>query len=191
MGTKEFNFIDIIISKLRLKKVLPFVKRGDSVLDFGCGYQASFLKEISHLVKKGIGVDYDVDETSIAHNIELKKLRFKSKLPLPDKSFDKVFMLAVIEHLALETGRRLFDEISRILKKGGSLILTTPTPKSQKILEFLAYRLKLISDREIADHKKYYSRNDFEVIAETAGLKLVTYETFQWGINSLVIFKLK
>src|SRR3989338_7660506 len=140
MGTKDFNFIDTIISKFRLQKVLPYVKQGDTVLDFGCGYQASFLKEISHLVKKGVGVDYDVDDSSIAHNIKLKKLRFISDLPLPDKSFDKVFMLAVIEHLTPKTGRRLICEISRILKKGGNLILTTPTPKAQIILEFLAFR---------------------------------------------------
>src|SRR3989344_4333341 len=126
MGTKDFNFIDNIISKLRLRKVLPFVKQGDIVLDFGCGYHALFLNEISHIIKKGVGVDYDVDEISHTHNIELKKLRFINKLPFPDKSFDKVFMLAVIEHLSPESGKRLMSEISRILKKGGKLVLTTP-----------------------------------------------------------------
>lgn len=189
MGTKEFNFIDTIISKLRLKKVLPFVNKGDTVLDFGCGYQASFLKEISHLVKKGVGVDYDVDEISVAHNIELKKLQFKSKLPFPDRSFDKVFMLAVIEHLEPETGGRLISEISRILKKGGSLVLTSPTPCSKRLLEFLAFRLKIISDKEIADHKKYYSREDFAEFSKTTDLKLTEFRTFQFGINSLVVLK--
>lgn len=189
MGTKEFNFIDTIIAKLRLRKVLKYVKKGDTVLDFGCGYHAHFLRKISPLIKNGVGVDYDVDEVAIVPHIELKKLQFRSKLPFPDATFDKVFMLAVIEHFTPDVGKRLMNEIARILKNGGSLILTTPTPSSKKTLEFLAYSLKIISQKEIADHKKYYSRDDFMSTSENTQLKLVRYDTFQWGINSLVILK--
>lgn len=48
--------------------------------------------------------------------------------PLPDKSFDAVFSLEVIEHL--ENPRHFAREISRILRPGGYALITTPNQLS-------------------------------------------------------------
>lgn len=189
MGTREFNFIDVLIANWRLRKVYGYATKGDTVLDFGCGYQAFLLRRISPIIKKGIGVDYDVKNGYVSNNVVLKKLRFSSKLPFKSSSFDKIFMLAVIEHFSPYTAKRLISETDRILKKGGYLVLTTPAPRSQILLEFLAFRTKLISEEEIADHKKYYSRHDLEDLAGKTRLKLVSFDTFQFGFNSFAVLR--
>ncbi len=191
MGTKDFNLLDNIIAGWRLKQVIGYVKIGDKVLDFGCGYQAYFLRQIKNTVSAGIGIDYDIENIKIGSNINLVKLRFIDKLPIGDNFLNKVFLLAVIEHIPLISVLPLLYELRRVLKKGGKIILTTPTPFGKKILEFLAFKLKIISAKEIRDHKKYFNYEDFREIAGKLNFKIVKYKTFQFGINSICMLEKK
>lgn len=89
-------------------------------------------------------------------NLHLLPLKLDEALPFADASFDLVTMLAVLEHLEQE--RLILREVRRVLKPGGRLVLTVPSVWSKPLLEFLAYRLKLIDEQEIRDHKRYYNR---------------------------------
>lgn len=59
------------------------------------------------------------------HGVGMVGAKLDSALPFADNSFDIVFFLAVIEHLA-NSPRELLDEIYRILRPEGVLILDTP-----------------------------------------------------------------
>lgn len=189
MGTKDFNFIDKAIAYLRLRKVRSYVEKGDVVLDFGCGSQAFFLHSVEDKIKSGIGVDWEVEDKKVTGNITLIKCRFEDKLPFKDSFFNKIFMLAVLEHISPEKVITLFHEFKRILKPNGKIVLTTPTPASKQILEFLAFKLHLISQAQIADHKMYYGQNDLAILAKEATLILKKHELFQLGMNSLAILE--
>lgn len=189
MGTKEFNLLDKLISWMRLGKVLPYIQKDDVVLDFGCGHQAYLLDHVKDVIKKGVGIDYDSESREIASNIEVRHFLFKVKLPFTDKIFTKVFMLASIEHLEIASVPKLFREFNRILKPDGKVVLTTPTPFGKIILEFLAFKLGVISKEEVGDHKKYYNRKDIENLCKNYGFKLEIYQTFQLGGNSLCIMR--
>lgn len=174
---------------MRLGKVLPYVKPEDVVLDFGCGHQAYLLNHIKDKIKKGVGIDYDSKSYRLAPNIEVKNFHFTEKLPFLDKSFNKVFALAVIEHIDIPKVSKLFREFSRILKPGGNVVLTTPTLIGKTILEFLAFRLGIISKEEVGDHKKYYLKKDLEILAKNYGFTVEKYMTFQLGGNSLCVLQ--
>ncbi len=60
--------------------------------------------------KNGIPIDYGVD--------------LRERLPYDDASFDVVLLVEVIEHLS--DHQAALGELARVLKPGGSLILTTP-----------------------------------------------------------------
>jgi len=185
MGTKKFNLIDKIIAYIRLHEVMPYVEKKDIVLDFGCGHQAYFLLNVKQNIRRGIGIDYDVIGTK-NKNIELINYNFKNKLPFKKNFFNKIFLLAVLEHIPTNKVNELFFEFNRILSKKGRIILTTPTPASRPLLEFLAYKLHLISESEIRDHKKYYSKTDIKKITKNV-FKLNKYKKFELGLNSLCV----
>ena len=171
---------------MRLGKVVRYVKEGDTILDFGCGSRSFLLEKVSNRITAGVGLDYDVKDR-LEGKIRYLNFRFKKTLPFKDKSHDKVFLLAVLEHIKPEMVNALFLEFKRILKKGGMIILTTPTPRSKFFLEFLAFRLGVISKKEIMDHKKYYGSKDIDALLLESGLKLIDYKLFQFGLNSRVI----
>lgn len=186
MGTKNFNLIDELIASIRLHEVLPYVEKKDIIFDFGCGEQAYFLMHIKQNIKKGIGLDYDVEKSKI-DNIELINYNYISKLPFNNNTFTKIFLLAVLEHIQINKIKQLFHEFYRILNKSGKVILTTPTPASRPLLEFLAYRFHIISEAEIKDHKKYYSIDDINKIATESNFKIIKYKKFEFGLNSLCV----
>jgi 2-polyprenyl-3-methyl-5-hydroxy-6-metoxy-1,4-benzoquinol methylase len=116
------------------------------------------------------------------------KFIFKNKLPDNIGKFDKIVMLAVLEHIEVNNVDNLLAEFKKVLKNKGQIILTTPTPISKPLLEILA-KLGIINNDEIADHKKYYSKTDITELAHKNKLKLVSYKLFQLGFNSEIIFE--
>ena len=185
MNTKNFNALDNFIARYRLNKIVNFISDHDVVLDFGCGHQGYLLNYIQGKIKKGFGLDPETGNKQ-EKNLVFKKYIFNStsKLPFKNKEIDKIVMLAVLEHIEINEVVYLFKEFKRILKKDGLIVLTTPTPLSKPILEFMSL-IRIISREEIMDHKKYYWKKDIQIIADKTGLKLVSYSFFQLGLNSI------
>lgn len=184
MGTKDFNALDLFISQWRSGIVRRFVRKDDTVLDFGCGHQALFLHSMQKVIKQGVGLDYDAPPSRPAENLEIQRFHFRDRFEFPDNAFDQIVSLAVLEHIPLDLVDPLFTEFRRILKPGGRVLLTTPTPASKPVLEFMAFKLKIISQPEIADHKRYYSKADVQSLADRHDFQCSVYRTFQLGLNS-------
>jgi len=191
MGTKDFNALDLFICRWRSRIVRRHLRPDTAVLDFGCGHQALFLQSAREQIKSGIGLDYDAAPGRPAANLEIQNFHFKDRFAFADRTFDHISVLAVLEHIPPDQVDVLFREFHRILKDGGSVLLTTPTPASKPLLEFLAFRLKIISGPEIADHKHYWSRPDIEKLAANHGYTCETYRTFQFGLNSFAALTLQ
>jgi ubiquinone/menaquinone biosynthesis C-methylase UbiE len=104
------------------------VRRGDRVLDLGCGDGAlsGVLADVA-----GSVVGADVAEAALqrarARHPELSFVLapFDGALPFDDGSFDVVWSSEVIEHVA-DTARWL-SEVRRVLVPRGRLLLTTPS----------------------------------------------------------------
>ena len=188
MGTKDFNALDMFICRWRSRITRQRVQPGDTVLDFGCGHQAMFLRSIQDRIKRGIGIDYDADAGQPAPNLELQRFHFTDRFKFPDASFNVVSILAVLEHIPLDQVDVLFREFSRVLAPGGQILITTPTPAAKPLLEFLAFKLHVISAPEIADHKHYYNESDLAALARRHGLEFNTYRKFLFGFNCFAAF---
>ncbi|OGM79278.1 hypothetical protein A2382_00645 [Candidatus Woesebacteria bacterium RIFOXYB1_FULL_38_16] len=101
-----------------------------SVLDFGCsyGWLADRLKERG--LKKYVGVDPNMSAVRHAQKMNKYAQFYVSGAEvLPDKikeKFDVVTIFDVIEHVPVGREMSTFKEASRMLKKGGRLLITTP-----------------------------------------------------------------
>ncbi len=119
--------------RMRARIVLPLLIRepGRSVLDAGCGFGIYAVT----LARMGYEVTaLDADESRIEGVRALGRSvssKFEARvgdlcaLPLPDASFDKVLCSDVLEHI--EDDQAAVSQLARVLKPGGTLVLTVPS----------------------------------------------------------------
>jgi SAM-dependent methyltransferase len=105
-------------------------------------------------------------------------------LPFESDFFDAVTMLAVFEHIEPAPLAELLREIRRVLRPGGTLVLTTPASWTDPILRALA-RLGLVSREEIDEHKDAYDLPRVVRLLTEAGFSpdRIRTGTFELGMN--------
>ena len=107
-----------------LKKMMEIFdreKRG-KILDVGCarGDYSIKLKEMGYVV---VAIDA-CKEFQHKDQIEYKACDVTKELPFPNESFDYILLAEIIEHL--KNPYFVVSEINRIVKKNGTIILSTP-----------------------------------------------------------------
>ena len=100
----------------------------DSVLDFGCGcgrvtrYWDDFAGTVSGSDVSAKAVDWCRANLPFA---PLRGQRLEPPLAFADESFDLVYALSVFTHLTAELQLAWRDELRRVLRPGGRLLVTT------------------------------------------------------------------
>ena len=113
----------------RYYAALPFVKN-KVVLDAACGVGYGS-KILSDSAKKVIGIDIDPEtidyakQNNNASNVSYQVMSIE-EMAFPDSYFDVVVSFETIEHVTEEIQHAFLDNISRILKPEGILIISTP-----------------------------------------------------------------
>lgn len=183
---EEWNRLDKFIALLRYKKLMSFIPdRMDTICDIGCGKDGRFLKSISERISKGYALDRKI-ENHTEQNIEfIKVMDIQQGLPLEDESVDVICMIAVLEHL--DEPEAIFCEAYRVLKSKGKFILTSPSKMAKPILEFMAFKLKIISANEIKDHKYYYCKTEVNELFKKNKFTNMRFKWFQFGMNQIFI----
>lgn len=108
-----------------LEKVVEVVssqKKG-KILDLGCG-DGKTGKRLFDLGFEVEAFDMDKDRFEFHKEIRFSNGNLNDPLPYSDNTFDYIIFMEVIEHIY--NPGFVISEISRILKKGGKLILSTP-----------------------------------------------------------------
>lgn len=177
--------LEPLLRQLRLRRVLKHIPPQSKLLDVGCGTTAAFLKAISPRIKQGVGVDFKVAPIEVG-NLSTHQLMLGEKLPFGDNAFEVVTLLAVLEHIEHE--QAILKEIHRVLRPGGKLIITVPSTWAQPVLEFLAYQLRIVSEAEIRDHKRYYNCQRLEqALVQGAGFQNFRHQYFQLWMNNFCL----
>jgi len=130
-------------------------------LDYGCG-AGSLLRRVVPRCRECWGVD--IDEECLRGASEIPGVRVKTvapdrPVPFPDATFDNVSITEVVEHVADE--RLVLDELARVLKTGGRLLLTTPhrgllTFLDPANIKFVAPKLHRLVHRVALRNCTYY-----------------------------------
>ena len=132
----RFNIDNILHKKNLIKyfdeKIKNYLSDNYKILDYGCG-PGTFLMKLKNLTKsKLFGVDISSEFIEQSKN-NFKKYNMEEievmtvepeKLPFENEKFDLILIIDVIHHL--DDIKKNIDEIKRVLKKGGKLIVYEP-----------------------------------------------------------------
>ncbi len=159
--------------KIIFRHAKKFAPTGKTALDMGCG--DGFWSE------KLIGLGYRV--TSVDHAIHYPKAQaidLEGDLPFPDESFDLAWSTDVIEHLYRP--ERIIQEIKRVLKPGGLLLLTT---NNSYFWIYPIFRIFGYTPRNMQnpDHKQFFHLRDIERLFPRAKI----YGFFPYAILKLTV----
>ena len=149
------------------------------VLDYGCGtgYGTNILSKTANTV---VGVDIS-EETIIyaSNNFRSPNTTFikieSEKLPFDDNTFDLVTSFQVIEHL--KNTKQYLNEIKRVLKPHGLLLITTPDKETRlfsiqnpwnyfHITEYSNESLKIILTKYFRDTKILKIGGEFDLVKD-------------------------
>jgi ubiquinone/menaquinone biosynthesis C-methylase UbiE len=99
-GVEGLTLVDrfgVMLSRQPIRKVVRRYPSAD-VLDIGCGFQATQLRDLAPIVHSGMGVDSRIsDEAKAVPNLRFAEGSAEQLLPtLPAASFDIVMMISVL-----------------------------------------------------------------------------------------------
>lgn len=99
---------------------------GMRVLDLGCG-RGELLAHARRAGAEAVGADFSPEALKLAAEVSGCRtvLCGADKLPFPDASFERVFLVGVIDHLSEDQRARCFEEIGRVLAPGGAALVHT------------------------------------------------------------------
>ena len=111
--------LDMICRKLRLK-------RGQRLLDIGCGWGALIRHAATHYGVEALGVTLSKEQAELARarieadglgdRVRVKVVDFNA---LQEESFDAISSIGMFEHVGLAHHARYFEGVRRLLKPGG------------------------------------------------------------------------
>jgi len=170
---------------------------GRDVLDLGCGvgFFGGTAKERGARV---VGLDFSAVALGLCRQRQpgMAVLRGDATaLPFPDARFDVVLLNDIIEHLAEEPGRTMIEEVFRVLRPGGRLVVDTDND------EFIMGRkgLRRLNDwlekdtpqrKALAEikqtynaptlHIKIYTVPEMRALLESVGFRIDDFDTYPY-----------
>ena len=157
--------------RLRGKKILTNLpEKINRMLDAGCGtgiYSFTLAKK----AKKIEAVDIAKDKVDYVRNVNIfKNINFDlgdlTKLKFKDDGFDLIICSDVLEHI--KEHEKAFSELSRVLAKGGTLLITVPYNSRKNKIIFKKY----------GHERPGYNNEIMQKLCRKNGLKLIKSEGY-------------
>lgn len=156
-----------------LKRILKSeIRNGLVILDIGSydGYISYNLKKLFPNLKITV-VDVDKSGLKLAKEKGLNTLYASAlELPIKDNQVDVVLCLDVIEHI--KEDEKMIKEISRVLKTGGKVVLTTPMQDGVSFPFLGRQRIENIN-KSWGHVRKGYSLENIKELFGNSNLKVI------------------
>ncbi len=161
---------------LRRRFLLERVSTGARVLDVGCG-EGRFAGELLDAGAQVVGIDVAQEplrRARAAHpELDVRLVAESGPWQLEDSSFDVVWAGEVIEHVA-DTAAWL-SEVRRVLRSGGSLVLSTPAHERLTLLASALSRRAFAQRFEPrGEHLRFYGRDTLTQLLEDFGFQQIS-----------------
>lgn len=177
------------VGDARLKAALRHLPTGGGkVLDVGCG-----LTDLAAKIPDYTGADRNADVLAAQRKRFPEKDFFewdigRSAAPAALAArapFEGILLLAVLEHVP--DPAVVLARLSPLLSPSGRVVATTPHPSGRWPLEAGA-ALGLLSSHAHDEHERLLGEADLGEAGRGAGLALIAYRRFLFGMNQLAVF---
>jgi ubiquinone/menaquinone biosynthesis C-methylase UbiE len=158
--------------------LLAHVREGDRVLDLGAG-DGAFAAELAAAGCEVVAVDVAHEALRRAREripgLDARHVAEGAPLPLDDDAVDVVWAGEVLEHTADVVG--LLAEVRRVLRWGGTLLVTTPY-HGRVSTALLAMRQRRLDEHfdPRADHLRFFTARTLHGVLEDAGFAQIEIE---------------
>ena len=177
--------IDRYLRDERISRASAFVNAGDVVVDIGCSDGAMF-EQWKGKYKFGYGVDPDLAEPRETDGYALYPGLFPGALPQGIRA-DVITMLAVLEHLPPADQFEVAAACYSMLREGGRVVITVPSPRVDDILH-LGGKLRLLDGMSVHEHYGFKPEDTLRIFGEPL-FRLVKRAKFQFSLNNLFVFE--
>jgi len=173
--TEELATLEYPRSKSVFTRYRRYLPTGDRVLEAGCGFGIELVR-LENAVSDTIGVDY-VELPLRAHRqkypARLLAVADIHELPFESNSFGSYLSFGVLEHFSFGPEPALVDAF-RVLKPGGTLILTVPASNLfQRAVAWRRRRRGPSTGGAGTYFETTYSANQMGAIVERIGFEVV------------------
>jgi SAM-dependent methyltransferase len=155
-------------------RILPAREIAGRWVDLGCG-RGEFLELAAGRGLTGVGVDYWPSNGAAVARAGWLALAadLNRNLPFRDGSLDGASLLEVIEHIV--RAEDLVDELARVIRPGGWLIVTTPN------VVHVRYRWRALTGhppKQEGYHYRFFTKKTLGETFERAGFRRCGYASF-------------
>ena len=159
---------------LRRAFLLAHVAPGTTILDLGCG-AGEFSAALAAARARPIAVDVAAEALRRARErapgLDARLWAAGEPLPLADTSVDAVWAGEVIEHVA--DVAPWLSEVRRVLRPGGTLLLTTPDHGPGTLLALALSPRRFAAHFEPrSDHLRFFSRRTLGALLDDLGFEV-------------------
>ena len=176
------------LSKRQIEKVVGPLA-GRRVADVGCGYDATFMRNVLDQVGHATLIDVSLAPDLADHPRvrAIEGLLPEAMEQIEDASLDVVLCMSVVEHL-WEPDHTL-AHFRRVLRPGGVCAVNVPSWRGKRALEYSAFKLGTSPAEEMDDHKMYYDPRDLWPLMVRAGFMPHAIKCFRhkFGLNTFAV----
>jgi SAM-dependent methyltransferase len=181
--------LDRALRQLRFRQAVPQIASGARVLDVGT-HDGALLRTLGRRISSGVGIDPALSPELVGEHGHLRFVRgFFPDAVEGEPPFDVITMLAVLEHLPNEEIPTIAVACRQVLRPGGRVVATVPSPMVDSILHVLEkFRLVDAHDMAIGQHHML----DPELVRtsfQSSGFTTVVDRSFEFGLNHLFVFE--
>jgi 2-polyprenyl-3-methyl-5-hydroxy-6-metoxy-1,4-benzoquinol methylase len=177
--------LDRQLQRMRIARVLPYIKPGARVLDIGCADGALYRR--APALSRYVGVDPEAPADAPGPNARFVQSTFPAPAIGDHEQFDVIAALAVLEHIPREAQTGFATACAGHLSANGYLVISVPSPAVDAIIDALK-RARLLDGMREDQHWGFDPSTTLSIF-EAQGIGLHHHQRFELGLNHLFVLQ--